>query len=105
MNELYLSEGEKQLIVAFKENKPMFEAVRKVLLATIYHQGTVKSDEIGTDYNWAFSIVNGEPKTDELIGQEVRASCTALGYLKSGFDRLSTIKLDEKKKVKTNPAI
>lgn len=106
MNEKFLNDREKELVSNFCTNKEMLNAVKKVLLAVIYHQGTAKKDEEVTEMNWAFSILNGNViKSDEQVGQEVRASITALGYLNSGFQRLSeyTTKLPEKKK--GNPAL
>jgi hypothetical protein len=101
----YLNDLEKSLINTFNSNQPMREAVRKVLLATIYHQGTAVAGEKPTEFNFAFNIVNGEGKSDEQIGQELRASITALGYLKSGFERLDEIKVNEPAVTKkTNPA-
>lgn len=106
MNENYLTESEKQSVIAFCANKPMFDAVKKVLLATIYHQGIVRKGEALTEFNWVFSITNSiEPKSDEQLGQELRASIAALNYLKGGFERLLEFKVDEPKKPKKNPAL
>ena len=104
MNPDYLDENETSLIIAFKSNKAMFEAVKKVLLATVYHQGTVLPGSTPTPYNFAFNIIN-ETKSDKQIGQELRASVAALGYIKSGFERLEEVQRVEPRKRLKNPAI
>lgn len=104
MNENYLDEKEQAAVIAFNGNKTMVDAVRKVLLATVFHQGTVVAGENPTPYNFAFNIVN-ETKSDEQLGQELRASVAALGYIKSGFERLSEIKRVEEVKKKINRAL
>ena len=61
----------------------------------------VKENEEVTEMNWVFSLLNANVlKSDEQVGQEVRASVTALGYLNSGFQKLAefTVKLPEKPK-------
>lgn len=106
MNENYLSEAEKEAVLAFNANKTMVDAVKKVLLATVYHQGTVTPGEMPTDKNFAFGIINGVQKTDEQIGQELRASIQALNFIKGGFERLEEIKTTPVSKKKGgNPAV
>lgn len=96
MDKDYINEKEEVAIRAFLLNKDMYNAVKKVLLATIYHQGKIETGKMPTDFNFAFNItaeidMKGNvvpPKSDEQIGQELRACNKALGFLKSGFDRL-----------------
>ena len=104
MNPNYLSDREQAAVISFNENPTMKEAVRKVLLACIYHQGTVSENDLPTPFNFAFSIVQSV-KSDEQIGQELRASVTALNYLQAAFERLSEVTKEEPKKKKGNPAV
>lgn len=104
----YLNDIEKSAVAAFVSNKQMFDAVRKVLLHTIYNQGTIKPGVQPSETNWAFSLMEnglGGTKDNEQLGMEVRASVAALGYLKSGFDTLQELRTPELKKEKKNPAL
>lgn len=102
----YLNDTEKSAIAAFNSNPYMVDAVRKVLLSNIYHQGTVLEGKQPSAMNFAFALIGDGTKTNEHIGAELRASIMALGYLKSGFDRLTEIKVEQKtKKDKPNPAL
>ena len=82
----------------------MFDAVKKVLLATIFHQGTVAPGENPTEFNWAFTAVD-DARSNEEIGEVVRSKVDALGFIKSGFDRLGEFKPAVEKKPKDNPAV
>ncbi len=104
MNENYLNEIEKSKVISFCNDKQMFEAVRKCVLYTIYHQGTLVASEEAEGRNWVFSV-DGPGKSDEQIGQEVRSSLAGLAYLKSGFDKLKEVRVVEKKEKKGNPAV
>lgn len=106
MDKDYLSEKEQIAVVNFCKNKEMYQAIKKVLLATIYSQGTVKAESDPNEFNFAFGIATvGQTKTDEQIGQELRAAITALNYLKTGFDRLlEFLPNQEKPEKKGNPA-
>ena len=106
MNPKYLNEQEQAQVIAFTQNKSMFDAVKKVLLGAIYHQGTIAAGLEPTDKNWAFSLLQGkDAKTDDELGQELRASIAALGYLNSALERLEEFKAPEAKKEKKNPAL
>ena len=104
MNPNYLSDKDKAYIMAFTKNQGMMDAVQKVLLATVYHQGVAVADDNPTQYNFAFNIVQGV-KSNEQLGEELRASVTALNYIRAGFERLSEVQDDAPKKKKENPAL
>jgi hypothetical protein len=101
----YLSEAEKTLVVSFVKNKATFDAVKKVLLYTIYNQGVVEPGKTPSEMNWVFALAAGETMSNDQLGHEVRASLAALGYLKGGFETLSAIHIEEPKKAKSNPAL
>jgi hypothetical protein len=106
MNPDYLSEIEKSSVIAFTSNDVMFNAVKKVLLGMIYHQGTVVPTLEPTPMNWAFSLVkNDAPQSDEELGQALRASVAALGYLNGALERLKEFSAPEHKETKVNDAV
>lgn len=107
MNPSYLSEQEKAAVQAFCENPVAFSAVKKVLLATIFHQGVLTPGSVNTEMNWAFqltSVAEGQ-KTDEQLGQELRASNKALSFLEQGFQRLQEFKAPAQLPQKKNRAL
>lgn len=97
----YLNDAEKQQIMAFVSNELMSKAVKKVLLAGIYQQGVAGEKK---EENWAYSIVRGA-KSDEQIGQEVRAAAQGLSFLANAFEKLLEYKEEPPKKAKSNPAL
>jgi hypothetical protein len=101
MNEInsteILNEIEQEKIALFNEDKIMKEAVRKVLLAGIYENGTLKSGvPADPKRNFLLSSANNMNLTNEVLGQEVRAAYWGIALLEKGFDKLSEIKKDEK---------
>lgn len=91
----YLSDIEKQKISAFIKDKVMSEAVRKVLLAGIYYNGTLVKDEPANPaHNFALQLgfqsdVQGVVLSDEQIGADVRAQVKGIRLLEGGFLELS----------------
>lgn len=104
MDNSFLSEAEIAQIIAFTSNKPMFSAVRKALEHTIHRQGVMKPGEEPETTNWVFSLVSALDNNEKL-GEMVRASAAGLGYLKAGLDKLSALKMPEKKEKPKNPAV
>jgi len=107
MNEHYLNQEEKDLVISFNTNTKMFDAVKKVLLHTVYNQGVLKAGEKAEATNWVFGVLDGTEKTDAEIALKLTSSLRGLAYLESGFKRLEEFKapVDEVKKKKDNPAI
>lgn len=104
MNPNYLDEQEQSAIVRFNTDPVMVRAVRKVLEATIQHQGVFTPGDTGTDKNWVFSVVSAMDNNEKL-GEMVRASAAGLGYLSAGFERLNEIQVPVPKKEKKNDAL
>lgn len=116
MNDLskeILSDIEKEKVAVFAEDKFLFEAVRKYILAVVYKQGVI---EKGADHNssinyalnlaWGSTQGNGTPRSDEELGQNLRALTYAVQLIGSGFKELEEMKkkvevLEEKE---NNPA-
>ena len=104
----YLSDSEKNAIISFCQNEMMYRAVKKVVLHTVTHQGTLKANEPVEQTNWVFGIgassVGGTPSNEQL-GEELKASLRGLSYLEDGFQKLHEIQVELPKKLKTNPAL
>lgn len=87
----YLSDIERQKIQSFINDETMFEAVRKVLLAGIYFNGTLMKDEVANPANnFALQMpfqadVQGIILSDEQIGADVRAQVKGIRLLEGGF--------------------
>lgn len=94
-----LSDIEKDKITAFCEDKTMFNAVEKFVLAVCYRQGVVdKGGEHVPTRNWAMNLAwgainpNGMPRTDEELGQNLRALTYAVQLIGSGFKEMQDIR-------------
>lgn len=93
-----LNDLEKSKIIQFNSDTEMVESVRKVILASMYSNGTLRP---GVDSNpmtnAAFAMVmktvRGEGvMTNEEIGQDLRGLAQGVMLLESGFKRLESIK-------------
>jgi hypothetical protein len=92
----HLSELEIVKVEAFCADEVMYEAVKKVILQSIYVQGVniqdKKSDPLK---NGAFSMVSlstNNPIPDEVIGQQLRAQWAGVNALENGMRELKNIK-------------
>lgn len=105
----FLNELERAAIISFNSNPVMVEAVKKVLLSTVYHQGVMKPGvQSASMTNWALHIVqearDGE-NSDAVIGQRLRASAEGLNFVEAGFMKLREIKAEEKKEKPAHKAL
>jgi hypothetical protein len=73
---------QRQLIKAFVENEPMFNAVRDVLL-----QGML-GDKFASE-NWVFGI--DEKLADDAYGNQVKTTTKALQWLNRGLNDMKRI--------------
>lgn len=111
MNKYNLNDLQVQKIEAFVKDTEMFDAVRKVLLASIYEHGTVKEDYIPDPLiNGAFSLVHlttNNPIPDEVIGQQLRAQWAGVNILQNAIQELHSIKSEpvESPYTEENPAV
>ena len=94
-----LNDIEQERIAKFAEDKVAFNAVKKYLLAIVYKHGVIEKglDHVGNmNYalNMAFSAIHpqGMPRSDEELGQHVRALAQAVSLVESGFKELEDIK-------------
>lgn len=107
-----LNDIERAEVQRFADNSTMFEAVKKVLLASVYFQGTlIEGKESNPLANFALQIVAGDKingrsvKTNEQIGSELRARYEGVNFVEGGFEDLRTYKSkQEVVEDTTNPA-
>jgi len=93
----YLSDIEVDKIESFCKDTILYEAVKKVLLAGIYHNGVAKPEEAFEYKNPAFNFISnayaGEKAvSDAEIGANLRGLFEGVHLAASVFDQLKTIK-------------
>ena len=99
-----LTDSEKGKLFAFAQDKNMMAAVKKIMLYDLFECGhtTVQHD---AGLNWVYNLVDGK-RTDEQLGQELKAHTAGLGFVLAAFKRLEEFGIEETKSVdETNPAI
>lgn len=107
-----LSDLETNKVIAFAQDKFLFDAVKKYVLAVAVTQGVFKKGEpFQGNLNYALHMASsatdprGMPRTDEELGQNVRALATAVQLVESGFNEIAEMKKVEPiVENKTNPA-
>ena len=94
-----LNDIEKDKIRSFAEDKVLFAAVKKYVLAVVYRHGVVeKGKDFQGNVNWALQFAWGAtesagiPRTDEELGQQLRALTFATKLVESGFKELEEMK-------------
>lgn len=105
-----LSEIELDKVIAFANDKLAFEAVKKYVLAVAVAHGTFEKDKPfkglrNFALNLGFNAVDsrGMPRSDEELGQSIRALAFAVQLVETGFREIEDIK--EIKKVENVPEI
>lgn len=100
-----LTPAEITKITRFCADSTMREAVRKVLLQSIYSHGVIsKGHPHNPLQNGAFALASlalNNPIPDEEIGAHVRAMFAGVNALENGFKSLDAIKEEKKEKVKS----
>lgn len=106
-----LTDIEKEKIAKFCEDDFLLETIKKYVLAVAYRHGVVEkgNPHVG-NRNYALQMAwgatqSGIPRSDEELGQNLRALAYAVQLVESGFKELKEIKqvvLPEEKK--ENPA-
>lgn len=98
ISEQVLSDIEKDKIVAFCSDPILFNAVKKYVLAVAYEHGVARKDsEYKGNINFALRLAwgatdgDGMPRSDEELGQALRALTSATQLVESGFEELSEI--------------
>lgn len=98
----FLNDIEREKVISFTSDEVMVEAVRKVILASIYNNGTLRQGE-KTDplkngaLGLAFLALSGRAIiTDEQLGQDLRGLSHGINLLEAGFKELLAIKKELK---------
>lgn len=93
--DLFLNEIEKTELQTFASNPTMLEAVRKVVLAGVYFNGTLAPGQPAqARRNFALSnpMAKGTEMTDEQLGQAVRAQAEGVRMVEVGFAEIEKLK-------------
>ena len=101
-NPNYISDLEVDKIDAFCKDEVLYEAVKKVLLAGIYHNAVAKPDQPFEFKNPAFNFISsayaeGKVVSDAEIGSNLRGLFEGIHLAASVFDQLKTIKKEGEK--------
>ena len=104
-----LNEMELDAVMRFKSDPLMFQATKKYILAVAYKHGVVKSGEehnpainFALNLAWGATNPNGVARTDEALGQNLRAMTYAVQLVEGGFKEMSEM---EKPKVEEEKVI
>lgn len=97
-----LNEIERDKVVQFCADPMLFQGVKKYLLAVAYKHGVIEKGGVhnGT-INYALNLAapsihpNGIPRSDEELGQNLRALTYAVSLIESGFRELAEMKKPE----------
>lgn len=100
------NDNEKNELARFVDNRVMFEAVKKVVLSSIYFDGTIQKDGIPDPMtNFMLALVATNLGNHEELGKKVEASLAGVQLLEQGFRKLGQFsKRKEPKQEKPNPA-
>lgn len=77
-----ISKDDKALIKQFVDNKPLMEAVRRVMVSKIYEHGGVKA----STKNFVFAFNVGED--DALYGRKVKVIVQAMVEVENAFQEM-----------------
>lgn len=108
---MYLNDLEVSKVEAFCNDEVMREAVKKVLLQSIYSHGTLKPGEPADPLkNRAFHLVQlatQNPIPDAELGAHLRGIWEGVNALEAGFQELDAYKTPapDKDEVEENPAV
>lgn len=94
-----LSEIERDKIIAFVQDAVAYNAVKKYVLAVMYKQGVVEKGQthnarinFALNLAWPATTPNGMPRSDEELGQNLRAMTYAVQLIESGFKEMEEMR-------------
>lgn len=105
--DFYLSNQEVEELKKFNEMPLLKEAIKKVLLAGIYYNGTLLADQPAeSGRNFCFGLVSNAELSNEIIGANLKICYEAIRIVEMAFKHLGEeYKNEEKPKgKKENPA-
>lgn len=100
-----MTDIERSKLEVLAKDKVMLEAAKKFILAVAYKHGVIErgSEHVPTR-NWAMNLAwgatnqNGMPRTDEELGQNLRAMTYAVQLVGSGFQEIAELDVPEVEK-------
>jgi hypothetical protein len=102
----FLDDNERNKLTQFWDDEVMREAVRKVLLAGLYQNGTLREKSKPNPlYNGAFSLVANEGRkvSNEQIGEDLRTLWQGLNALEHAFSNISKYETETTPPTKGRP--
>lgn len=106
--EQLFTDKEKEELNRFVNNPVMFEAVKKVVLSSVYFDGTIRKEGIPDPLtNFALALASlGMQITNEELGKSLKESLAGVQLLEKGFQKLQRFnkKKVEPREEKLNPA-
>ena len=102
----FLNDLEKSAIQKFVEFETMREAVKKVLLAALYDNGTLKPGKpADPTRNGVFGFVASSPgASNEQLGADLRAQWEGIRIVENAFNKMAECKQKVEDKPKVNKA-
>jgi len=112
LSQAILSEIERDKIIQFCADPIAFNAVKKYVLATLYKQGVVEKGQthnarinFALNLAWPATTPNGMPRSDEELGQNLRAMTYGIQLIESGFREMEEMRKPEVVEAETvNPS-
>lgn len=95
IEQLNLTDKEKELIYQFNENAELSDVIHKCLTAGIYFNGVVNSSSKHDPLqNWALALVFNREQdlSNEQLGQDLRASAEGIKFLESAFKNIQKVR-------------
>ena len=99
MSQEILSEIERDKVIQFCADPIAREAVKKYVLAVLYRQGVVEQGKphnarvnFALNLAWPATTPQGMPRTDEELGQNLRAMTYAVQLIESGFKEMEEMR-------------
>lgn len=93
VTDLILNDVERSVLQGFADNKTLVGAVKKVLLAAGYYNGTLRAGiEADPTRNAALILAFSGQASNEQIGQDIRALAEAVRLIETGFEKLTKFK-------------
>lgn len=97
----YLSELERKEVIKFNNNLVLSNAVKKVLLESIYNNGVLRKDNPpdplrNAALGLSFQTLAGKVISNEDLGADLRGLSEGINLLEKGLFELSKIKEDSK---------
>lgn len=88
----FLTDLEKDTLVAFAQNEVMKEALRKVLLDQMLNMGVQKKGEKSLmGRNWVFGLDKTGTMTDDQFGRAIRVHTEAIVLLEQAYSKLNEL--------------